>query len=362
MNSTKEKIIQEYLDNKELYNRLSGSIMQIIESLLKKEKIKYASISTRIKDEASLAEKIARKDGKYKTLSDITDIAGIRIITYYADDVDKVAKLLEQEFDVDWDNSIDKRKSLKPNVFGYLSLHYIIQFDGKRIQLPEYDDLHGMKAEVQIRSILQHAWAEMEHDIGYKSKVGVPEEVIRDFSRLAGLLEIADKEFMEIRSKIEAYRVEVEQKLQTNQGEEDIKLDEVSIEALLKSDKEFIDFTNAFEQTTGIPIDRTSNTIGSRILELKWFGIDTVKGLRELLKKESGLALKLAERNLEKGKYDSLANTIGIYYLCFAKLLHEYSKEKCIQYMWENHIGFEAEQEEYVDWLFEIYDSVKDEL
>jgi hypothetical protein len=61
--------------------------------------------------------------------------------------------------------------------------------------LVEYSTHTGVQFEVQIRSTLQHAWAEIEHDRGYKSEVEVARAVRRRFSRLAGLLELADYEF-----------------------------------------------------------------------------------------------------------------------------------------------------------------------
>lgn len=354
MGSTKETILQEYEEKKETYERLAGSIMQIIESLLKKEKIKYATISTRIKDEGSLADKIDRKDGKYQQLSDITDIAGIRIITYYADDVDKVAKVLEREFEVDWENSIDKRKTLKPNVFGYLSLHYIIEFSEKRMSLPEYDDLKGIKVEVQIRSILQHAWAEMEHDIGYKTKIEVPEEVERDFSRLAGLLEIADKEFMEIRTKIDTYKVDVEQKLASNENDDEIKLDSISLETLLRTDANFINYRKEFEKRVGIAIDESKKMRESILEDLQWFHILTVKDLRELLEKEKETALKIAEVVLKEDSPGDICLGICVFYLCYAKLVQEYSEEEAFEYMEDNGIGWDEEREQFIEFLYSI--------
>lgn len=362
MNSAKEKILKEYEEQKETYERLCGSIAQIIESLLKKEKVKYASISTRIKEDDSIAEKIERKDGKYKKLSDITDIAGIRIITYYADDVDKVAKLLEREFTVDWDNSIDKRKALEPNVFGYLSLHYIIQFSDKRMRLPEYDDLREMKAEVQIRSILQHAWAEMEHDTGYKTKIGVPEDVVRDFSRLAGLLELADKEFMEIRSKINAYRIDVEKKLLDSESDDEIKLDKISLETLLRTDKEFIDYRKEFERQTGILIDESKNSREEMLSELGWLKIFSVQDLRKMLKEEKQVSLELGKFILSGNQEGAINLGISIFYLCYAKLLRGYPKEEFVQYMRDNHIGVEEERTEFANRLYDFYRTVKDKI
>lgn len=357
MSSTKEAILSEYESNEELYKYTATRISQIIESLLSKENIKVATITNRVKSSDSLADKIIRKEGKYKKISDITDIVGIRIIAYYADDVDRIANLLESEFDIDWDNSIDRRKTLEPNTFGYLSLHYVVQLNEKRRILPEYSKIEGTKAEIQIRSILQHAWAEMEHDTGYKTQIEVPKEVIRDFSRLAGLLEIADKEFMEIRDKINAYRSEVEKKIQinnNNNNDDEIKLDIVSLEVLLKTDKEFMDFNRKFESCTGIRIDTNMGIISSTMSLLVWHNIYTVKELREMLRQDGELALRLGENCLKNKNYDNLSCSVGVFYLCYARLIHNYPKEQWIEYLEDNAIGKDDERNSFVEKLFRI--------
>ncbi|WP_414714812.1 GTP pyrophosphokinase, partial [Sporosarcina koreensis] len=137
-------------------------------------------------------------------MRDITDTVGVRVITYFNDDVDKIAKVIEREFEVDRENSIDKRVT-DPDRFGYSSLHYVVNFNADRVKFIEYKDFKEVKFEIQIRSILQHAWAEIEHDLGYKSKNEVPKEIRRDFSRIAGLLEIADNEFMRIKNFLDNY-------------------------------------------------------------------------------------------------------------------------------------------------------------
>lgn len=62
-----------------------------------------------------------------QALEDITDLAGIRIITYFADQVDLIASFVEEEFEVDRSNSVDKRELIDPEKFGYLSLHYVVK-------------------------------------------------------------------------------------------------------------------------------------------------------------------------------------------------------------------------------------------
>jgi DNA ligase D-like protein (predicted polymerase) len=111
----------------------------------------------------------------------------MRVITFYADDVDKVASALDRLFTVDWENSVDKRKLLETDSFGYLSLHYICSVED-----------FPYRFEIQIRTVLQHAWANIIHDTGYKSGVEIPKRYIRSLSRLAGLLELVQMNTLEL--------------------------------------------------------------------------------------------------------------------------------------------------------------------
>ncbi|WP_343980279.1 DUF6119 family protein [Pseudonocardia aurantiaca] len=160
------------------------------------------SVTSRVKSKTSIMRKLERSD-RSREFGDITDVLGIRVVTYFPDEVDAIGNLIEREFEVDIDNSIDKRTLLDPDRFGYLSLHYVLQLDAGRSALPEYSGYKGLKFELQIRSILQHAWAEIEHDLSYKPSVSVPSEIKRRFSRLAGLLELVDAEFLGIRNEID---------------------------------------------------------------------------------------------------------------------------------------------------------------
>lgn len=244
------QILTEFDDAKESYERLLEYIKATIKSLLNDKKIQFHEIEGRIKDRESLKEKIVIKD-KYTTLSEITDICGIRIITFFSDDVDKIANLLEQEFNLDKENSIDKRKSQDPTKFGYVSLHYILQLDGSRAELSENSVFKELKFEVQIRTILQHAWAEIEHDFGYKTESEVPEKIRRRFSRLAGLIELADNEFMEIKRTEKDYFNEVEAEI-GNQSQR-TQIDSVSISALLDSDS-FMKFLRNYYKNYNIEV------------------------------------------------------------------------------------------------------------
>ncbi len=212
---SRDGILTKYEIERDIYASFAQTVSGLIERLLSAEGIAVHSVDSRCKTVKSLSGKIDKKGG-YECLEEVTDLAGIRLITHYEDDVDKVAEVIESEFVVDRVNSIDKRKSLDPDRFGYLSLHYVVSLNPDRLGLREYKSFTGLKAEVQVRSILQHTWAEIEHDTGYKSVVEVPKHIRRRFSRLAGLLELADLEFIGIRNALVEYSDTVAARVETD--------------------------------------------------------------------------------------------------------------------------------------------------
>jgi putative GTP pyrophosphokinase len=160
--------------------------------------IQLHDVTMRLKSRQALAAKIARPDRTYQGLWDVTDLIGLRVTTYFEDSVDEVARIIEAKLPVDFEHSIDKRR---PSDFGYRSVHYVCGLGDARV--PGVPD--AARFEIQIRTLLQHAWAEIEHDLGYKSQDAVPLDVRRRFSRIAGLLEMADQEFSTVRRELQAY-------------------------------------------------------------------------------------------------------------------------------------------------------------
>lgn len=234
MSETQTNILEEYANSRDAYMSYARTLTALLERLLVVNSVPVHSINFRCKTVESLAGKVARKE-KYKSLSEVTDLAGVRIITLFSSDVDVVAELIEREFVIDRANSIDKRVALDPDRFGYLSLHYVISLNQSRGELQEYAGFAPLKLELQIRSILQHTWAEIEHDIGYKSVAEVPKQIRRRFSRLAGLLELADQEFTGIRKELDEYAVEVDDNIQ--ERAEEILLDKVSLQTFVGSNQ-----------------------------------------------------------------------------------------------------------------------------
>jgi len=348
--SNKTNILAEYDEKCDLYHNFATSVKRLLKVLLSKEGVVCNDINSRLKDRDSLSGKIDKKN-KYEKLDDLTDIAGIRVITYYSDDVDKVAEIIEKEFDIDRENSIEKRASLEPDRFGYCSVHYVVEMTSKRLELPEYMPYKGLKCEIQIRSVLQHAWAEIEHDLGYKADVAIPRNIRRNFSRLAGLLEIADKEFQEIRQRLICYEDEVSKNID-KESFEDTELDAIVLDKILQSDENILDFNkHLIKEKNVLLIELSLRDYEDTINQLYWFDIYTLKQLKLFIARNIKCAIFIVDIFLSRERANKkdknlpsfLNSTSSLFFLCYAELItnETYGKEEIMDYLRKNHICFD---------------------
>ncbi len=189
------------------YEALCSALKEVTWEALNRARVKVASIEARAKAIESFRRKASEPSDadpslpKYhRPLQEITDLAGLRIITFFLDDLQTIETMIEDEFDI-LERSDKSELLLQNERFGYQSIHYVVKLKGNRTALAEYERYKGMAAEIQIRTILQHAWAEIEHDIQYRSTDTIPLSVRRRFMSLAGVLEVADREFQAIQSE-----------------------------------------------------------------------------------------------------------------------------------------------------------------
>lgn len=322
-------IMEEYKTQRPDFVQLGESVHSLLKSKLVDANIEPLAIEHRVKTEKSLAGKLELKGDKYSSLADITDILGARIICFFSDEIDEIARIVEDSFDIDWDNSVDKRAIIKPDAFGYLSLHYICSLP---MDSDYPDNICGKKFEIQIRTTLQHTWAVINHDLGYKTDFGVPRMVTRNFSRIASILEIADEQFVKIRDDIEAYEADVREKI-ANDTADSLTIDNVSLNEYIKLNKNMIVFLNELADLCDNA--EISNISAEPYIEqLAFIGVKTLGDLSKLLADNKGTAIKLASRMLENTDLDILSSNVGLRFLCRAELINKkYDYDKILDFM-----------------------------
>lgn len=201
--------IREYTEIQPQLRQATDQFVELVTSILDEAGINYLTVTGRAKSVSSFAAKAARTvDGKPvfdDPLRQITDQIGIRVITYVHSDVQAVADLMEDQVVVLDDRDMG-RETASEGRWGYASRHLLVGLDPAREGHDEFAALRGRQAQIQVRTVLQHAWAEFEHDIRYKGTI--PDEYVPDLDRrftlAAGLLELADREFSTIRDRLQS--------------------------------------------------------------------------------------------------------------------------------------------------------------
>ena len=307
-----QELLEQYRSLLPVYSEMAEIIPEKLKGFFDDAGLIVAAVEHRVKTEGSLTGKLQLKGGKYSSIYDITDIIGIRVITFYIDDVDKVASVLERLFEIDWENSVDKRKAHETDSFGYLSLHYICRIPEKSYSDPEHPELNRIRFEVQMRTVLQHAWANMNHDTGYKSGFEVPKEYIRSLTRLAGLLELADDEFSRIRKDLTDYRRKMEQLVK------DGSFDEVSLNAdTFRSYLALDPFAPLNAKIASINQAEVQQLSGMPYLEpMRLLGLQTLGDVERMRKSCSGKAYQLALHQISGTDLDIIASTLGLQNVC----------------------------------------------
>lgn len=215
-----------YDKNKDIYKSFSVEIADIIEKVLKTKKLSYQSITKRLKEKDSYLNK-CKKECYLNPIEEIMDVAGIRIIAYTNNDVEKICEVIKEEFNIDDNNSGNKIDKMDEDKVGYLSVHYIAELNDARARLTEYRIYNNCKCEIQVRTLLQHAWAEIEHDRHYKFSGVLPKDISRRFYLIAGVLEMMDREFDTLSNEIDDHSKTI--KIKTKKNDLNIEIDSESL-------------------------------------------------------------------------------------------------------------------------------------
>lgn len=201
----KKEFREFYISEGSSINAAEKAFRNLVGLLLKEQEFPEPKVLSRVKDRN---ECIRKFDGKYRNVLEmsgekyrirdhISDLVGVRVVCIYESDIEKVSAILRKEFELI--DETDKSKELESTIssFGYKGLHLDLKLNTKRRKLPEYEKYIDFQFEVQIRSIVQDAWSEVDHKLKYKKQT--PNHLSRRIAGLAALFEIADREFETIR-------------------------------------------------------------------------------------------------------------------------------------------------------------------
>ncbi|MBX7278092.1 hypothetical protein K2E95_22725 [Pseudomonas sp. ERGC3:01] len=255
------------------HKRLMPAVVSIIENLIRTNRIDYLAVTGRVKEKQGAIDKIQRK-GYANPECELTDISGVRIVVYFESDVSRVSDLITRSFNVDVSKSLNKDHLLSTNKIGYRSVHFVCDLGEARSSLPEFQGLQGLPFEFQVRTVLQHAWAELAHDRNYKLSGKLPLELERKLNLYAGLLEVADKGFNELSGQIDSYVSEVGREVEA--GALDVEISTIS----------FTEFVQDWCDRNGFALkemSKSDNGYVDLIEELSKFGVLRLADLNEII-------------------------------------------------------------------------------
>lgn len=326
-----DKILEEYDSQRPFLEESSAKLRILLIELLRESSYKVHSVTTRVKERNSLKRKLERPDRRYSTLDDLTDILGARIITYFDDDVDTVAQAVASEFSLDGNNSVDKRALLDSDQFGYLSLHYVASLGASRNGLSEYRRLAGLKFEIQVRSILQHAWAEIEHDLGYKSTYDLPKLMWRRFFRLAGLLELADAEFSRIRDDLSRYEKSVPQVVQ--EAVRRVAIDKPTLLFFARNNAISLDLDKDIAEKADAYIDLNDSFFSNLPRFLAFLQIEYLDEIEANLREHQSQIRRLSKLFYSSEKRDFVSRGASLLFLCYTLAYKQRGREGLLEFM-----------------------------
>jgi len=197
---------QQYRELMQLYDAAVREVRTKVEILDAEFRVRYARnpihhIDTRLKSPASIAEKLRRK-GLPQTLEaieqNLTDIAGVRIVCNYLEDIYHIANLLTRQHDIEL---VRRRDYIQePKESGYRSLHLVIRIP---VFLSSHTEL--VPVEIQIRTIAMDFWASLEHQLRYKSDQETTRQLRRRLQKCAEISASLDIEMQDIYREIHGH-------------------------------------------------------------------------------------------------------------------------------------------------------------
>lgn len=305
-----DRTVDHYKLKQPLYEKLAEEVSYVLSECLAEGKIKPVSMSRRVKTLESFREKITRK--KYSNpMNQMQDLAGVRVVCAYQVELDLIEKIIEDNFEII--ERTDKAEELGVNKMGYSGKAFVVKF-GAGYSGGRYKDLTSLYCEIQYRTVLQDAWAIIDHQLVYKDEKFVPQRVRRDINNVASLLEVAQGVFDRVRAGRDEYIQEIK----------DIESDEV---AFLNLPLNF-DTVVAYSKRKFPDLD-TSDYVTQLLLEdIRNDNYPTLSELDRVVEQASEAVKSYHRENPELFKFstDFLTKSLGFVDLDFRKQ-HAFSKK-----------------------------------
>lgn len=284
------ELIKAFFQMNDRYKQLCSEIEYIMHKLIVEKGVEIAHITSRAKTLNSFLEKLNRKFYD-KPLEEITDFAGVRVVCLYRSDIQRLEQVVNSEFEVI--EKVDKLQHMSQNEFGYGAIHYVVKL-GKNTRGARYDDLKDLLCEIQIRTVLQDAWAIIDHHLVYKQESDVPSVLMRKLNGLSGLFETADDSFDNIRNERDKYLNDVNI---STKNDDEFLANEINIDTLVLFLKwKFPDIPPCAEG-----IDKQLSSALRALRSIKKVSIETLGDLNaeynKVESKADGLVELLAKRN-----------------------------------------------------------------
>lgn len=228
----KTEVRKEYDRKKPLYQNLVSEVRFYIQKCLKRDGIEIHYIGSRVKEFDSFYEKIKCREIASDFFDRIEDLAAVRVICLYLNDLERIRRIIFNGFRV---LKAETSRTSSTEHFGYMSDHYTVALP-KEYSGPRYDEVENLKCEVQVRTILMHAWATVSHHLDYKRKTDIPSEFRKGFNAISGALYLVDTHFELLRGKIEKSKSKLERSAELGKLDldQEINLDSLGVYLIWK--------------------------------------------------------------------------------------------------------------------------------
>jgi ppGpp synthetase/RelA/SpoT-type nucleotidyltranferase len=277
----------EFAGQQSRFDKLRSEVLSILQESINSSGIKIGAYENRTKQVESLLVKCRHKD--YKTLSQLNDIVGLRIICLFRADISRLGEIIKKFFNV---ISVDDKVSSSVDEFGYMSVHYICQLP-QAYAGPRYDDIKDIRFEIQVRTAAMHAWAAISHAIDYKNEADVPVDLRKSFNALSALFFLADTQFELFAREAALSRERAEKIISSPRDQANVDLDFDTLSAFMS------------RHFPGRKVAK-SEAISNLLSELLEFGINNLGLLSQYFKPNSPLVDQYEKFQEKKGKFSQV--------------------------------------------------------